>query len=407
MRKCLEKTTATPHIMNLKVGNFCVICFAVFIQVVHCHAVDPDVFRNITQLITSKGYPCEDHSVTTSDDFILGIQRIPHGVHGLVGNEPRPVVYLQHGLLCDSTLWVTNIVKDNLAFLLADAGFDVWLGNSRGNTYSRRHKTLSPKNPKFWDWSWDEMAQYDIPAVIDYIINTTGQQQLYYIGHSQGTLIGFSAFSQNQQIAKKVKLFIALAPVAYLGHTKTPLKILAHWPEQVYFEVFGDKDFLPSNWFFKLMALTACKDKLTLPICTNVLFLLCGYDYKNLNQSRLPVYVSHSPAGTSVKNMIHYSQAIQSGKYQNYDYGPGGNKQHYGQATPPQYNVSNMRTPVVLYSAVNDWLADPKDVSYLKSQLHTRYNSTEIAKWNHLDFAWGIDAGKILYSQLVQILKNL
>ncbi|VDI70066.1 Hypothetical predicted protein, partial [Mytilus galloprovincialis] len=253
---------------------------------------------------------------------------------------------------------------------------------------------------------WDEMAQYDIPAAIDYIIHTTGQQQLYYIGHSQGTLIGFSAFSQNQQIAKKVKLFIALAPVAYLGHTETPLKILAHWPAQVYFDVFGDKDFLPSNWFFKLMALTACRDKLTLPICTNVLFLLCGYDYKNLNQSRLPVYVSHSPAGTSVKNMIHYSQAIKSGKYQKYDYGPVGNKQHYGQKTPPQYDVGNMKTPVLLYSAVNDWLADPKDVSYLKTQLHTRYNSTEIPKWNHLDFTWGIDAGKILYSQLIQILKS-
>jgi lysosomal acid lipase/cholesteryl ester hydrolase len=42
--------------------------------------------------------------------------------------------------------------------------------------------------------------------VIDFILNKTKEEQLYYIGHSQGTLIGFSAFSQNQEIGKKVNL---------------------------------------------------------------------------------------------------------------------------------------------------------------------------------------------------------
>ncbi len=31
------------------------------------------------QLITSKGYPAEEHNVTTKDGYILGMQRIPHG----------------------------------------------------------------------------------------------------------------------------------------------------------------------------------------------------------------------------------------------------------------------------------------------------------------------------------------
>ena len=71
------------------------------------------------------------------------------------------------------------------------------------------------------------MAKYDIPAMLEYALNVSGQAQLFYIGHSQGTLIGFEAFSTNPEIAKKVKLFIALAPIYYLTHTAIFVRDLA------------------------------------------------------------------------------------------------------------------------------------------------------------------------------------
>ena len=63
------------------------------------------------------------------------------------------------------------------------------------------------------------MAEYDIPAMLEYALQVSGQAQLYYVGHSQGTLVGFTGFSSNPELAKKVKLFFALAPVYYLNHT--------------------------------------------------------------------------------------------------------------------------------------------------------------------------------------------
>ena len=71
------------------------------------------------------------------------------------------------------------------------------------------------------------MAEYDIPAMLNYALKISGQAQLSYIGHSQGTLVGFEAFSTNPELAKKVKLFIALAPIFYLNHTSAFARDLA------------------------------------------------------------------------------------------------------------------------------------------------------------------------------------
>ena len=72
--------------------------------------------------------------------------------------------------------------------MLVEAGFDVYLANSRGNRYSREHVILKPNEPEFWKWSWQEMAKYDLPATIDIVLETSNKKNLYYIGHSQGNI---------------------------------------------------------------------------------------------------------------------------------------------------------------------------------------------------------------------------
>lgn len=162
--------------------------------------------------ILREGYPCEVHTVTTPDGYILKLFRIPHSPRGPPPpvNETRPVVYLMHGLLMSSSDWVVLGKENSIAFLLSDAGYDVWMGNARGNTYSRFHTYLNPDASEFWDFSWHEIGEIDNPTMIDFVLMKTNQTSLHYVGHSQGTTSFFVMASIHPEMNAKIKTMHAL-----------------------------------------------------------------------------------------------------------------------------------------------------------------------------------------------------
>ncbi|XP_038180420.1 lysosomal acid lipase/cholesteryl ester hydrolase isoform X2 [Arvicola amphibius] len=370
-------------------------------------AVDPEANMNVTEIITYWGYPSEEHVVQTEDGYILSLHRIPHGRSNHSDRGPRPVVYLQHGFLADSSNWVTNIDNSSLGFILADAGFDVWMGNSRGNTWSRKHKTLSVSQDEFWAFSFDEMAKYDLPASINYIVNKTGQEQVYYLGHSQGTTVGFIAFSQMPELAKKIKMFFALAPVVSLNFALSPLVKLIRLPDILIEDLFGHKQFLPESAVLKWLSTHVCTHVIMKELCTNVFFLICGFNENNLNVSRVDVYTTHSPAGTSVQNLLHWGQVAKHYKFQAFDWGSiDKNHFHYNQSYPPVYDMKDMTVPTALWSGGQDWLADTSDINILLTQLPNLVYHKHIPEWEHLDFLWGLDAPWRMYNEIVSLLRK-
>ncbi|XP_032610677.1 lipase member K isoform X2 [Hylobates moloch] len=335
---------------------------------------NPEANMNISQIISYWGYPYEEYDVTTKDGYILGIYRIPHG-RGCPGRT--------------------------------DSGYDVWLGNSRGNTWSRKHLKLSPKSPEYWAFSLDEMAKYDLPATINFIIEKTGQKQLYYVGHSQGTTIAFIAFSTNPELAKKIKIFFALAPVVTVKYTQSPMKKLTTLSRQVVKVLFGDKMFHPHTLFDQFIATKVCNRKLFHRICSNFLFTLSGFDPQNLNMSRLDVYLSHNPAGTSVQNMLHWAQAVNSGQLQAFDWGNSDqNMMHFHQLTPPLYNITKMQVPTAIWNGGQDIVADPKDVENLLPQIANLIYYKLIPHYNHVDFYLGEDAPQEIYQDLIRLMEE-
>lgn len=68
-----------------------------------------------------------------------------------------------------------------------------------------------------------EMGFYDIPALIDYVLNSTGEEDLFYVGHSLGTTVYFIMTSDRPEYNEKIRLSIMLAPVIYLSHIFNPV----------------------------------------------------------------------------------------------------------------------------------------------------------------------------------------
>lgn len=96
-----------------------------------------------------------------------------------------PTVFMQHGLMDSSNTWIINGMN-SFGLKFASEGYDVWLGNNRGNSYSRVHETLNPDTDQeeFFNFSFADLGKYDLPAQVDYVRKQTGKKKITYAGHS-------------------------------------------------------------------------------------------------------------------------------------------------------------------------------------------------------------------------------
>ncbi|XP_044610642.1 lipase member M isoform X1 [Equus asinus] len=387
--------------------------------------VDPEAFMNISEIIQHQGYPCEEYEVTTEDGYILSVNRIPQGLVKPKKTGPKPVVLLQHGLLGDASNWISNLPNNSLGFILADAGFDVWLGNSRGNTWSRKHKTLSIDQDEFWAFrymkilrvevamdvfgrtGYDEMARFDLPAVVNFILQKTGQEKIYYVGYSQGTTMGFIAFSTMPELAGKIKMYFALAPIATVKHSKGPGAKFLLLPDMMIKGLFGKKEFPYQTRFLRQVFIYLCGQVIIDQICGNIILLLGGFNTNNMNMSRANVYVAHTPAGTSVQNILHWSQVLNSGELRAFDWGSETKNLEKGnQPTPIRYKVRDVTVPTAMWTGGQDWLSNPEDTKALLSEVTNLIYHKNIPEWAHADFIWGLDAAHRMYNEIIQLMKH-
>ncbi|THG14029.1 triacylglycerol lipase 2-like [Camellia sinensis] len=367
----------------------------------------------ICSAVTVHGYRCQEFHVRTDDGYILSVQRIPQGRLGSGGGggggKTKQPVLLQHGVLVDGMTWVLNSPDESLAFILADSGFDVWISNTRGTKFSRRHLTLDATNPEFWNWTWDDLVTHDLPVVIDFVFKQTGQK-IDYVGHSMGTLVALASFSEGRQI-NKVKSAALLSPIAYLSHMTTALgNVAAKAFVGEITTLFGLAEFNPKgepvmNFLKALCAQPGVN-------CYDLLTAITG---KNccLNASTVELFLKHEPQSTATKNLVHLAQTVRDGTLSKYDYGNlFYNVKHYGELRPPMYNLSNIphNLPLFLSYGGQDALSDVRDVETLLDSLKLhdpdKLSVQYIKDYAHADFIIGVTAKDIVYNQIISFFRH-
>jgi lysosomal acid lipase/cholesteryl ester hydrolase len=368
---------------------------------------DPDTTLEIPAIIQKYAKDLEIHKVTTDDGYILTLFRIPR-------TNPKGVILLHHSIATHSQiyLWQGN---ESLAITLWRNGFDVWLANQRGTSYSDKHVTLSIHDFRYWDFYMQEMGLYDVSAEIKLIREKTNGAKVIFIGHSLGSAIGLVYSSLKVEEAKNyLKSMILLAPPCYFEHVTNVVVLFKHFGPVL--EAFTNTLRMGSPFIFLPFLLPI--SRIMLRIFPAVLFVtavfiwaFCGYTPTETD----PTFFNYNAAiyanNFSWKTLIHFVQLLTSNhRFQMYDYGKERNLQIYGEEIPPLYPIGNISVPTLIVSSDNDSLVTEQDTEFLYNKLSPEakvHGHWKISGLNHLDYHLGLHRRELFVNNLLTFLNNL
>lgn len=366
---------------------------------------------DFTELCELYGYYCEEHIVQTGDGYLLGVHRLgwkpgEEGTRvnsGRDGGVKKKVVYMHHGLMMNSEVWVCMTERERcLPFELVERGYDVWLGNNRGNKYSKKSIHTPPTSSSFWNFSMDQFAFHDIPDSIAYILETTHQPSLSYIGFSQGTAQAFATLSIHPTLNDKVNVFIALAPaMSPKGVASGTVDSFVKASPDILYLAFGRKAILASATMWQSILYPPIFVRL---IDTSLRFLF-GWSAVNIAPHQKLAAYPHLYSYTSTKSVVHWFQIIRNGTFQMYDdEAPNpitSNRSKYYKVA--KFPTKNIKTPIVLVYGGSDSLVD---INVMLKELPRHTIAKEIPHYEHLDFLWAQSVNELVFPHVFDALEE-
>ena len=366
-----------------------------------------------TAFITSHGYPVEEYKVTTPDGYILTLFRIPNGVKNATTYGNKEPVFVQHGLMSSAMDFLVTGPDRALGFVLADAGYDVWLGNTRGSSYSRTHRDLNPDERQYWQFSWHEIGERDLPTMINYVLMKTGYKKLHYVGHSQGTTAFFVMCNMYPSMKDKIQTMNAMAPMAFTGNLYSPLvRFLAQHSDTIskLYQYSADNgEMITRDDLMRVAGYERCRSEIRdYELCANMIYLIGGWGSNQLDSEQVDNIMKYSPSSASIFQLAHYAQGVLSGRFGGYDFGSRKNQEKYSKSTPPTYDMSMVTGKVALHYSDNDWMAAVVDVDKLGNRLPNIVGKYRVPdnQFTHMDFCWGKDAKRYVYDRVIGVMRR-
>ncbi|GLJ09314.1 hypothetical protein SUGI_0106340 [Cryptomeria japonica] len=319
--------------------------------------------------VSGKGHDCQEFMVPTEDGFLLSVQRLTNAKVLTTDKEP---VFLYHGIMQGGEGWVFNEPYQSLSYMLADSGYEVWIGNTRTTLYTFGHKTYKRSDDAFWDWTWDDLVAYDLPAMLHFV-NSMTAKPILYIGFSQGAMTGFAGFT-DRKLASLVKKVVMLSPVAYLDHVTSPLSrtATALYLDKMYLAL-GVYEYNTTNSQNEHILDSACQTlNISIGTCYDDIINLITGPNCCLNESKIEYYNKYSSQATASKNIGQLAQLMRSGRFCKYDYD----------------------------------LTDVEDVKHVVSELPGKVEVHLMANYSHLDMIYATSAHVDAYPLVLKFLEK-
>ena len=357
--------------------------------------------------ISNLGLDLEEDTVTTEDRYVNTMWRLTSKDPN---NRNGKSVIMQHGLL-DGAFTFLILAEDSLPKKLCDEGYVVYLPYIRGTQFSRSHLDYdSGLTSKYWDFSFDHMAAYDVPANINFVKNRDGVEKVYYIGHSQGSLTFFLAYMNNPEFMEKnIAKFIALGTVPNVNNA--PHFLIKLFDKSKILNLIPVKNFLTLPKEVGQVFVPLCTSKAKF-LCNSILSLAFSgtHETGRIDYDRLGKNIFlYEPGGTSLQNMKHWIQIYKAKRAQKYDYGLVENLKHYGQTTPPVYDLKKMKgysIPSLMTISDADPFANPQDTLDFVDNIENKkvVNILSLTNYNHIDYFWADSAVQEIFPKVMNFL---
>ncbi|BBN12124.1 lysosomal acid lipase/cholesteryl ester hydrolase [Marchantia polymorpha subsp. ruderalis] len=353
-----------------------------------------------------------------------GVISPPEAQHGFVPDEPvdnpstaagqqqkprRGVpVLLMHPEFLNGDSWFTPNHSPGDRFLplmMVDAGYDVWVGHHRATIWGHQHVTFQPNQPEYWNWTWDDRAEYDLPAALN-LINSETESKVHYIGVSESATVGAAAATRST-VSQMLRSLTLLGPTVYRGNTNS--LVLDAWAylfgngiDQTYFlEGFQHGAFnysaeFPVSTIYGQGPMAVVLDTISGPNCclgATVIRFDNGWD-----------------GTTSFKNLLHYQQGVRSNTWQHYDYGvEWRNAMAYdGRPFPPAYNPGDIPAtlPVFVVLGERDACAPAAGVRLFLSLLKGHPTSLSLPNYAHYDLTYSVNRTQDIFNPILDFLSS-
>lgn len=129
---------------------------------------------------------CAPDEITalTADGVTLRIDRL-RPTNGV----PRGAIVCLHAMMTDGRYFGARKADDTFAHVLAREGFEVFVPDFRG------HGRSQPPTAERDDWSFDDLVELDLPAIVTACATAAGctANDLVLLGHSLGGLVSTAA----------------------------------------------------------------------------------------------------------------------------------------------------------------------------------------------------------------------